>query len=466
MKVSISSPLRRDGYKAGMIMMVVALSAMLLTTACSSDDNFASDGNTANTQAVANKGYALPVTVTATRQSDGTRAAYSEDGNAGTLSFTAGDKLFVNGKDESAGGAGWFSGALDYVPATGKFSGTIYTQNQYSGTADALFTVASADNWISATLLPVGYDSYGYLHVNTFNNDDAYDDRVEGNSNYTFATTKAAGVEQFSYESADEYNGSFALMPLNAVLNFTVTGLAVSTDVAVVLQGGGYNITKTVKTDGSGKATFAAGVSGGTFDFQNFTLTIDGNAIPLVTESTVLAAGKIYNIERSSATSLIVNPVVGQIIGSDGRNYDVGSTLPTGVTAEAVIAYVGNDTDDDTYKNGLAIELDYDINNQLIWTAAKLVCENKTAITGAKWCLPSRKQWEQMLVANGGNVANSQGLRTIITNAGGKGWEIIKYWTSTECENLHAYTMTDIGYSTFVSTDIAAAIFVRACLVF
>lgn len=208
-------------------------------------------------------------------------------------------------------------------------------------------------------------------------------------------------------------------------------------------------------------------VAEGTEDADKWSVAPNLAAEDAAVTATYSGTKKVKSVKavKKAAAEGIVNPVVGQIIGSDGKNYEVGSTLPTGVTAEAVIAYVGNDTDDDTYKNGLAIALDYDKNEQM-WTAAKLVCENKTAITGAKWCLPSRKQWEQMLVANGGDVANSQGLRTIITNAGGEGWDIMIYWTSSEYDDDSAYAMNDIGYSTFVTNLKIAPCFVRACLVF
>ena len=56
--------------------------------------------------------------------------------------------------------------------------------------------------------------------------------------------------------------------------------------------------------------------------------------------------------------SLIVNPVVGQIIGSDGKNYDANATLPTGVTAVAKICYVGSETGEAApYNHGLALAL-------------------------------------------------------------------------------------------------------------
>ena len=133
--------------------------ALLLTTSCSKgDDAVTNPEKPATTETAVNKGYALPVTVNVTRQGDGTRATYNE--TTKKLEFSAGDKLFVSG---SATAAGSFAGALDYVPATGNFSGTIYTQNEYSGTADDLFSAASS---VRAILLPNGYDSYNFLYIN------------------------------------------------------------------------------------------------------------------------------------------------------------------------------------------------------------------------------------------------------------------------------------------------------------
>ena len=125
--------------------MVMLLPAMLLTTACSNDDDAVNNDNTAK------KGYPLQVTVNVTRQGDGgtTRATYNE--STRKLEFSAGDQLFVYGFiniDYK------FAGTLDYVPASGKFSGTIYTQNEYSGTAQELLEASV----VNALLLPAGYD--------------------------------------------------------------------------------------------------------------------------------------------------------------------------------------------------------------------------------------------------------------------------------------------------------------------
>ena len=281
--------------------LAMLMPTMLLTTACSSEDDVV-NSNIANLETVANKGYALPVTVNVTREGDkgSNRAAYNE--STGKLAFGAGDKLFVSG---SATGAGSFAGALDYVPATGKFSGTIYTKNNYDGTADALFTAPSS---VRAILLPNGYDSYNFLYIDNKSTDVLYDDVVGATISKAFVaseTAKKTGVEQLSWEQAYNYSSGFALAPANAVLNFTISGLeAGAKDVTLYTQYSGMDSGQTmsgsVTPNASGVATFAIGVPNNlviknvannlTVGSRNFTLP--GN--------TALAAGKIYNITRGT----------------------------------------------------------------------------------------------------------------------------------------------------------------------
>ena len=292
MKTKILSPLRRDGYKAGMIMMLIALSTMMLTTACSNEDDALN--NTANTENTINKGYALPVTVNVTRQdAAATRATF--DGSK--LNFGEGDKLFVKGKDTSEGGVGFFAGTLTWQSG-GTFSGTILTENPYSGTIDDLFTAGSA----LATLLPANYGNYPYL---SFTNEGTCSASLRYDITKTFATSKAIAVEQFSFEVGSyTSNTGFALHPANAILNFTITCLATNTVVAVAFSDNtDLTISGNVTTNVSGTATFAIAVSGST-DLNEFSLTVGGKSIPLVSSSKVLAAGKIYNINRDVATDL------------------------------------------------------------------------------------------------------------------------------------------------------------------
>ena len=285
--------------------LAMLMPAMLLTTACSNQDDVVNN-NIANLETVSNKGYALPVTVNVTREGDkgSNRAAYTDNGDGtGSLGFSAGDKLFVEGRDND--GAEYFAGVLDYVPATGKFSGTIYTQNEWLGTADELFVAANADQTLYnptfiATLLPAGYEDYGYLGINDKGDAYAYNDRVKDNINYTLATDKSAGVEQLSWERATVYDNGFALEPRNAILNFTVTGLEANTDVDVLVRRSTtwYIGTKTIRTDNDGKVTFVACYPYGN-NLQDCTVTVGGSAITVVSSAKNVERGKIYNITRA-----------------------------------------------------------------------------------------------------------------------------------------------------------------------
>ena len=278
--------------------LAMLMPAMLLTTACSSEDDFTN--NTVNSQPVAKKGYALPVTVSATREGDkgSNRASYNE--STRKLEFSTGDKLFVEGSHIDADR---FAGTLDYDAGSGKFSGTIYTESLYEGTIDDLL------NGNYATLLPAGYESYDYLEIM----DEGYEAHLGENAYNSFATSKAAGVEQLSFEHGEYTSGTgFELEPQKAILNFTITGLTASTKVTAALsddEDWTPDIEGEVTTDGSGNATFAIGLEDGS-DLNEFSLTVAGNAITLVSSSTPLAAGKIYNITRVKPITVVWNDAV------------------------------------------------------------------------------------------------------------------------------------------------------------
>ena len=277
------------------VALAMLMPAMLLTTACSNQDDVA------NTSNITNKGYALPVTVNVTRGDGVTRATYNE--STRKLEFSTGDKLFVEGVHIEANR---FAGTLTWQSG-GTFSGTIYTQNPYTGTAAALFTDASpsASGIVNATLLPNGYDSYNFLSIYN-GSDDLYDDAVAWSMPKAFVaseTAKATGVEQLSFERATTYSSGFALAPANAVLNFTISGLtAGAKDVTLYIDYGGteYTVTGSVTPNASGVATFAIGVPGGS-NIKNMdnNLTIGSSNLTLPS-STTFAAGKIYNINRAA----------------------------------------------------------------------------------------------------------------------------------------------------------------------
>lgn len=268
------------------VALAMLMPAMMLTTACSNDDEAIVNNETTN-----KKGYALPVTVNVTRQGDkgSNRASYTDNGDkTGSLAFSEGDKLFVSGQDNTAGS---FKGVLTWVSG-GTFSGSINTQNEYTGTAEALLTGAS---YVTATLLPAGYESYAVLSIEDETDCSGW---VGMDLSKAFAPTKKAAVEQFSYERATSYSSGFALSPDNAIVSFTISGLAANTEVAVLFKDA-YATGATpvnVTTDASGVATFAVAVNSNDY-IDYYTLTVGGNAITL--PDNTAEAGHIYNITRA-----------------------------------------------------------------------------------------------------------------------------------------------------------------------
>ena len=336
--------------------LAMLMPTMLLTTACSSEDDVV-NSNTANIETVANKGYALPVTVNVTREGDkgSNRASYNDKGDGtGSLGFSTGDQLFVKGRDYSEGGTGFFAGTLTWTSG-GTFSGTILTEKEYTGTIDALFAKGSA----LATLLPANYGNYPYL---SFDDEGTCSASVNYNATKTFATSKAIAVEQFSFEVGSYTSGTgFALHPSNAILNFTITCLATNTEVDVALSDNtDFTISGKVTTNVSGTATFAIGVSVGT-DLNEFSLTVGGKSIPLVSSSKVLEAGKIYNINRAAFTMAAdaTSADKGKEICTDGHIHPLYGDAGCTRARVAKIVYVGSETAEAAYgfNHGLALAL-------------------------------------------------------------------------------------------------------------
>lgn len=255
---------------------------LLLTAACSNDDEVAKSENAAK------KGYTLPVTVNVTRQGDdATRAAY--DSETKKLGFTAGDKLFVQGNDNKGE---QFAGTLTYV-SDGKVSGNIATKGEWDS-ADDLFNGAMD---FTATLLPAGYESYGFLVIYSYG--EPYDaDLVYDNYGYAVAADKATAIEQFSLEQTETYSSGFALAPQNAIVNITyknegMAGLAWYPTLANETQMADYGLNVEMTFGEDGISTFAIAVEKDLGESE-WTLTdYDGIYVSLGTKD--LLPGHVYN---------------------------------------------------------------------------------------------------------------------------------------------------------------------------
>ena len=177
-----------------------------------------------------------------------------------------------------------------------------------------------------------------------------------------------------------------------------------------------------------------------------------GQTVTVTYTGTKKVIGVKAEKKEAAPASLIVNPVVGQVIGSDGKNYAYAS-LPTGVTAVAKICYVSG-------SNGLALALTDE--GALDWSTAIETCAAHTpAITGGMWKLATKDEWNNMI-----NAADSyDALRDGFSSVGGTNMQSDYYWSSTEADSLRAWDYRFVGgywYDGIKTTEKVA----RACLAF
>ena len=159
-------------------------------------------------------------------------------------------------------------------------------------------------------------------------------------------------------------------------------------------------------------------------------------------------------VKKYEAPSLnITNPEVGQVIGSDGKNYAY-SSLPTGVTPVAKICYVSG-------SNGLALALT-DEGVLIDWSTAIETCAAHTApFTGGTWKLASKDELNNMVSAAGSYSA----LRDGFSSVGGTNIQSSVYWSSTENGSIGAWEYYFSNGNWFSGAKGNSA-YVRACLAF
>lgn len=162
------------------------------------------------------------------------------------------------------------------------------------------------------------------------------------------------------------------------------------------------------------------------------------------------------------------SPVVGQIIGSDGKNYDANATLPDGVTAVAMIAYVGSETGVDGYTHGLALALtDEGGMNWTTATGASGAAAHTPAAptTTSSWMLPSKDQWNKMIDAAGSYTALRDGFSGI---SGASNLQSAYYWSSTEDDsnNANAWLYRFSNGLWYSANKGSGGMKVRACIAF
>ena len=240
------------------------------------------------------------------------------------------------------------------------------------------------------------------------------------------------------------------LLLLLVLLMTAATGAWAQDTYKVSLKDGVKDADKwTVKVgDGQAQALPIGGLKGD--GSETVTLQYNGRLKVKGVTATVEAPA-----EATPALS-ITSPSVGQVIGSDGKNYAYGS-LPTGVTAVAKICYVSG-------SNGLALALTDE--GQMNWSTAMTTCAAHTpAFTGGTWKLASKDEWDNMINAAGSFTA----LRDGFSSVGGTNMQRMSdsnYWSSTEYASNYARRIEFVNGSwSFMKKDVDYY-YVRACLAF
>ena len=274
------------------------------------------------------------------------------------------------------------------------------------------------------------------------------------------AGSGAWGEEEERYASSGSAGKAFA----NDVDFTQTTGYSVTNGTSTI--GSVLNQRKVVISGGSEPAaatTYTVSLKDNVKDADKWTISPnpaeEGQTVTLQYNGRLKVKGVTATSDEKPAEATpalsITSPSVGQVIGSDGKNYDYGS-LPTGVTAVAKICYVSG-------SNGLALALT-DEEGQKDWSTANETCAAHTpAFTGGTWKLASLDEWENMITTAG----NQTDLRDGFSSVGGTNMEENCYWSSSEVDSESAclyYFGNGQGYSIDDYKDYGY--YVRACLAF
>lgn len=456
----------------------LSMMAALMMTACSNDDN------TIESAAQQNVAKTIPYTVTVNGGAS-TRATVQSDNK--TLYFADGDKLYVTGTNIKGvltiqAGNGSTTGP---GTASATFSGDLTYSGSGSPASDLPLTatLVSAQQKVGTSAgFEVSVDDAGAVTVN-------YPTTV-------YCADVASAVQRFSNLTGTSTYGSksFSLTQQTAFLNFEIsfdagTSITAGANLSTVVNNNGNTICGgTVVTQDDGgviKAKFVLPVAASTAtDTKTLTsayvkFNSDDSKVLRIRDVASLD-GRVYNVKpaQSSTLALVTASHLGWLVGSDGKAYDpTKGYLPIGVTAVAMIAYLGNGSN---CTNGLAIQLNASPAS-MSWSDA---CNYSSypSITGnpGTWRLPSKADWQNMFVgcaksgdAGAGDTMNPiAGFKEKIAATGITGLSIL-CWSSTGSES-YAWGAWGVGvdlygssaYAHFGEYDTSYKFYVLGCLAF
>ena len=443
--------------KNNILWAALSMTAALVMTACSSDDNDMTEAPVAPSTS-----KTIPYTVTVGGDEATTRATVDADNK--TLKFASGDKLYITGTN--------IQGVLDLQDGVGASSNATFSgELTYTGEG------SPADNLeLTATLVSA---------QQTVGTQVSVDDAGAVTVNYptaAYCATISDAVQQYSRLTGTSTYGdkAFTLNQMTAFLNFEITfedgTVAGETLSAVVSNGGSTVCTANVTTATESEkvvAKFVLPVAAGT-TLSSATVTMGSKAAISFGASQTLT-GKVYNVRKTQAApaptyTMAANATAedkGKLICTAGHIHAYNADAECTATRVAKIIYLGT-TGHSTYTHGLALALT-DEASMMEWQDAINACSAKntsTPVTNATWLLASQAQWNYMLGTNG--AGSYTALRDGFSSVGGSNLQSdtsARYWSSTAFDSDEAWRIYFYnGIWNFDYKDESR--YVRACLAF
>ena len=269
--------------KNSFLWAALSMTAALVMTACSNDDN----ANESPVQQSTVKTIPYSVTV---NEGATTRATVDSDNK--TLKFADGDKLYVTGTN--------IKGVLDIQTGTGTASATFSGDLTYSGSG-----TPASDLSLTATLVSAQQTDGSEVTIN------ATTGRVTVNYPTTsYCTSVNDAVQKYSNLTGTSYYGlkSFALTQQTAFLNFVITfedATTTGTELSAVVSNNSAaictaNVTTTTESE-KVVAKFVLPVASGTTLSSANVKFGDKAAISFGASQTL--DGKVYNVTKTQAAA-------------------------------------------------------------------------------------------------------------------------------------------------------------------
>ncbi len=299
-----------------MIWAALSMTAALVMTACSNDDN------TVETPAAQQAEVkTIPYSVTVNGGA-GTRATVDSDNNK--LRFATGDKLYITGTN--------VKGVLEITSGVGETTGATFSGDlTYTGDAPA------SDLSLTATLVSAQQTDGTEVTINPTTK------AVTVNYPTTaYCDDVATAVQKYSNLTGTSTYGdkSFKLKQQTAFLNFEITfedGTAENATLSTVVSNGGSALctanVKTKKDDEKVVAKFVLPVASGT-TLSGATVTMGTKAALTINNATL--TGKVYNVKKTPVSSVAINNAPTEALFVNSKGTLTATVLPDNATDKTV----------------------------------------------------------------------------------------------------------------------------------